>query len=507
MRESFTYFWDYDITTNSTPFKEVSGDPQRIYYSHTLVLRENSSGVGDSGVVQKVVPFTGSYYIEGNAYLPPSASGILLFQTLNGSYSGEYPAIRRVNTDTVLGGHRYNVSSWRTFGDFTGQVSESASVTFRFLVKPGYIALKISDSSTTTFSTGWVAVPGDNQTLQIARSNMFGTFLGSIYMTPIIGEEGLTVEEIDTEYDRRLDFKGSLEIIDQSESVVAELGSPVKLHLIVDATVATTTTYQWFLNNIAISGATSCTYDIPSVTTNSYGTYLVRIGSNQYSDSISLNNGSFVLPVKETSFDALGNIWSATPFGLKKAKRSNGSFEVDAFTRKSTFRGIPSNNLTCISVGNDGSVWIGTATSGVVSLPQVINLGMTNPWSRYYSRNTLNFVSDQITAIAYDSVNSGVWIGTLDAGLMFLDFNNSEVPITLYDTSNSILESNKINDIYVNRHTVLIGTGIGAYSFDLDTTSVLKIAKNSTIKVDEFRMYSAIKNLSEYSEFIRELMR
>ena len=206
------------------------------------------------------------------------------------------------------------------------------------------------------------------------------------------------------------------------------------------------------------------------------------------------------LNVKDSCVDSFGNVWVATPEGVKKI--AFGSMVVTTYTVISTGGDLPSDDITCIHVGDDDVIWAGTRDAGIVSYDQLQVL-----WTKYNTGNTLNFVSDNISDISSDTTSKGVWVGTTNAGLMFLDFRNADVPITVYDVNNSIFKSNIIHSISQGVNSILVGTEVGAYYCNLYDSRYLRVAKNSTLKVDEFRIYGEVKNLAEYSAFVRELMR
>lgn len=129
------------------------------------------------------------------------------------------------------------------------------------------------------------------------------------------------------------------------------------------------------------------------------------------------------------------------------------------------------SNVFALAEDKKGQIWVGTSTGvAVFSNPERI-------WEdgrMYASRPGLNLndgifhpllEQETITAIAVDGANRK-WFGTKNSGV-FLISEDGETELEHFNTENSPLPANDINDIAINQKTgeVFIGTGAGLISF------------------------------------------
>lgn len=106
--------------------------------------------------------------------------------------------------------------------------------------------------------------------------------------------------------------------------------------------------------------------------------------------------------------------------------------------------GLPSNYINCVAIDSNNVKWIGT-DNGLVKLEN-------NVMSVYDTSNS-DLPQNFIKRIAIDLKNN-LWIGTLDKGLVKYNGVNCQI----FDTLNSGITSNRINDIQIAQDVKWIGT-------------------------------------------------
>ena len=119
-------------------------------------------------------------------------------------------------------------------------------------------------------------------------------------------------------------------------------------------------------------------------------------------------------PVNAMYVEPDGTLWVGTvEGGLNRRMRGEKSFTH--FTKYNS--GLPHNSVSALAADKYGHLWIGTWSGGIC------HLDMKSPQHFYYPKMTeeqmrlTNFVG----ALAYDSINNGMWIGSND-GMFFYDY-------------------------------------------------------------------------------------
>ncbi len=140
---------------------------------------------------------------------------------------------------------------------------------------------------------------------------------------------------------------------------------------------------------------------------------------------------------------------------------------------------LPIQDARSLAIDNRNQLWIGTR-KGLRVLPSVDrflsddNL-TTNPIIILEEDVAQELLYEQfITDIAVDGANNK-WIGTADAGVFMVSSNGQETKY-IFNTNNSPLPSNVINDIEINGTTgeVFIATNKGMVSFKGTSTSAVE---------------------------------
>ena len=125
-------------------------------------------------------------------------------------------------------------------------------------------------------------------------------------------------------------------------------------------------------------------------------------------------------PVNAVYEDNSGNLWVGTVEGGLN-KKAIGSDSFIHYTYESGT--LTHNSVSAITADGQGRLWIGTWGGGI----NLIN--PQNPQHRIEAitaRNKDNYPIDFIGALAYDSINNGMWIGA-NQGLFFYDLAHKQL--------------------------------------------------------------------------------
>jgi len=107
------------------------------------------------------------------------------------------------------------------------------------------------------------------------------------------------------------------------------------------------------------------------------------------------------------------------------------NFQADPYTN------FPTAPVTCVAVGSDDRVWVGTNGGGIAVYDGLY-------WTQYTQSSTSGgLASDTVRSIGVDGTE--VWVGTDNAGVSRL--NTSTGQWTTFNTSNSSLPHNRVNAI------------------------------------------------------------
>ena len=207
---------------------------------------------------------------------------------------------------------------------------------------------------------------------------------------------------------------------------------------------------------------------------------LVRFDSHDFrvfrpnpADPYSLLNG-YVSDIKE---DRDGNLWIATLAGLAKWNRKTDQFShyQQASTNSNS---LSSNQIRCLLIDQDGSIWIGTSNAGLNHF-----YPGTGKWIRYRAilsqKNSLN--DDSIHCLVRDH-NGWIWIGTANGGLNYYNPQTGIFGVFTHDPK----EANSLNHNHVSaiaedtRRYLWIGTDNGLCRLDPDRKIIKRFFSDST---------------------------
>jgi hypothetical protein len=175
------------------------------------------------------------------------------------------------------------------------------------------------------------------------------------------------------------------------------------------------------------------------------------------------------------------NLWRLNRRGIFVVADDNGTIDDTAddvtyyagsFQDQQDFT-INASNYLCMVEDLNGQVWVGT-DDGLIYFTSAEQVGQGR-CNRLIGTDDHNegfpvLEGKKITSIAIDGANRK-WIGTAGEGVLLLDHSGSPT-VTYFDTSNSDILSDNINDIAVNKETgeVFIATDQGLCSYRSDAT-------------------------------------
>ncbi|GAB4402290.1 MAG: two-component regulator propeller domain-containing protein [Bacteroidia bacterium] len=131
---------------------------------------------------------------------------------------------------------------------------------------------------------------------------------------------------------------------------------------------------------------------------------------------------------------------------------------------------LPTNDVFALAKDQDGFIWVGTGQGVVVFYDAFsISQGSIVDAAPPVFEGSALLENTVVTAIAVDGGNRK-WIGTEDG--LFLVSENGDKLIHQFNTENSPLLANKINDIAIDQQTgeVFVATELGLISFQGDAT-------------------------------------
>lgn len=224
-----------------------------------------------------------------------------------------------------------------------------------------------------------------------------------------------------------------------------------------------------------------------------------EVPSPKTGDIIASNNGFLVLNI----IDVGVLIYNTNN---TESNISDDSYRL--LTTSPTNGNLPSGNVTCFALDQDGELWIGTdaGIAVIYSLQSAFNSNFDGAQKIIVNQDGYNgylFATETVEAIAVDGANRK-WIGTAGSGLFLISADGQE-QIHNFTTENSPLLSNKVADLAIHPTSgeVFIASEKGLMSYRSDATSgassfdelipfpnPVKPGYNGTI---------AIKNLAENS--------
>ena len=172
-------------------------------------------------------------------------------------------------------------------------------------------------------------------------------------------------------------------------------------------------------------------------------------------------------PVNSVVEDPDGTLWvGSVEGGLSRRLRGSRGFEN--FTAAN--HGLCGNSISALTVDGDGRLWAGTWGDGL----DVIDIKRSGcPVVKNFfagERMEGGLSSDYIGAMEYDSLNGGVWVGTI-RGIDFIKDGVISEPMGRLTFSDM---NGALGSCIDSRHRLWMGTSLGLYIIDLQSYNAAK---------------------------------
>ncbi|MFK5855280.1 MAG: two-component regulator propeller domain-containing protein [Bacteroidota bacterium] len=182
----------------------------------------------------------------------------------------------------------------------------------------------------------------------------------------------------------------------------------------------------------------------------------LSVDSILYYESVVLANKLISIQHSDTIYPPL-NVHTFNPTNIKALPFSHKDYALFDIRILDADQELPNSYVRAIKKDNNGVIWFGTHTGGLISYDG-------QNYCQYTKKNGLS--SDMVISLLIDSKNN-IWVGTKDYGLNLFDGKN----ITQF-TKKQGLPSNSINAILEDRDgNIWIATSRGATKFDGKTFS------------------------------------
>lgn len=184
-------------------------------------------------------------------------------------------------------------------------------------------------------------------------------------------------------------------------------------------------------------------------------------------------------PVNSIYEDRSGNLWVGNmEGGLNLKKKQSNDFIHFMFSPSNPYS-ISHNAISAITEDNNKQLWVGTWGMGVNVL-DLKNISAASRFTRYTADNTATMNSNFIGALCFDSINNGMWIGTLN-GLCFYDLEKKNME--LVPLSSNRFYNNTMSGMCMDKKARLwVCTAKGLLLIDL-----LSFAKNHSDFIYSFK--------------------
>lgn len=255
--------------------------------------------------------------------------------------------------------------------------------------------------------------------------------------------------------------------------------------------------------------------------------------------SQSSNGWNIYTSLRETKGISLSNnqVWAATSGGLFNFNPNN-SGNIKKFT---TLDGLRSNELTAITTGNNGQVWVGAFDGSIsvlnptdASWRQITDISTSNEPSKrinaFYEYNNQMFFSTEFCIVKFNIsqfqfvdqpytrlgnlsasspvydiavINDTIWAATRN-GIAYANINNN-LPIasnwSTFVTGNSVLNSNHINSIAYFDSKIFMGTDSGMVYYQNGTLNTYAPLYNGFPFVDPVYRMTVSGNVLYFSAY------
>ncbi|PXV60194.1 signal transduction histidine kinase [Dysgonomonas alginatilytica] len=188
---------------------------------------------------------------------------------------------------------------------------------------------------------------------------------------------------------------------------------------------------------------------------------LRRLAISNYSHNKRDKSSISANPVNAIYEDHKGDLWVGTVEGGLNRKPRNENFFIH-YTYEEGL--LNHNSVSALTEDRNGNLWIGTWGGGL----NILNLNkLPNANFKHFIPRVNNNNQVYISALVYDSINNGVWIGS-STDIAFFDIQSNQI----VDPFSSQLSKNKRNvlgTLIDDKSNLWIGTSDGIILIDLKT--------------------------------------
>lgn len=186
--------------------------------------------------------------------------------------------------------------------------------------------------------------------------------------------------------------------------------------------------------------------------------------------------------IRKIEEDDHGNIWIATKHGLNllpkyEVDQTNPQFHCYRHDEYDSYS-LTQNSIYSLMLDNDGSIWLGTWSSGINHAPP-----KKKKFKHFFNhREVLNSLSDNHVS-AFTEDKNGIWIGTEGGGLNYFDPTTEHFVRYMSDAKNTNgLRTNHIKALLNDRDDELwVGTFQGLYTMNKETKQFDEVLANCIV--------------------------
>lgn len=203
-------------------------------------------------------------------------------------------------------------------------------------------------------------------------------------------------------------------------------------------------------------------------------------------DNMSLSDN----PVNSIFEDSEGDLWTGNvEQGLSLKRKKTDSF-IHIRHEANNINSLSHNSVTAIGQDDQKQLWIGTWGGGLNCMNLSCKL---HPSFIRYNTGNSTLKNDFIGSVAFDALNSGIWVGTTE-GLSFFDLKK-HVFINLNLPTDRIPDNSMTGMLIDRNNRLWIGTHHGLLIIDL--FSFAKNRKNISYHYEEYKLDTPQSQLIE----------
>ncbi len=418
-------------------------------------------------------PYTYQWLLNGTA-IPGATASSYTTPPVDSTYNGNLYSV------TISNGNGSSITSSSATLIVNTQTTPSAPT---IASQPSSQTVTVGNTATFTVTAGgtgpftyqWllngVAIPGATASSYTTPA-VTATFNGNLYSVTINNASGASITSSSATLTVNAPVSGAPTITNQPANQTVTAGNTATFTVTAGGTGPFT--YQWLLNGVAITGATSASYTTPVLSTANNG--------NLYSVTIGNGSGSTVTSNAATlSVSVLGGGTSAPTIAAQPVNQSGDVGSIQTFT------------VTAAGTGPFTYQWLlnGTAIAGATSasyttpvLSTANNGGLYSAVVGNGSGSTVTSTAATLSVVNYTVVQNNITVdlnnNTNGA------WQNSQIYVTVigqdpstgnyaYLTPSGTIVDFTMNDSAAANHLTMNGQNYGNYSFTLAQSKQLLI--------------------------------